>query len=141
MSPLYPVSRSGHRLEFDTDVTKEFVLCHTCRTCANELEYGEEAHDDRVDPDERLREAGAGDRDERRVEAGRDRLGEHRLAGAGRAEEEQAALTLAARLLERLAALPEADDAAHLLLRLGLAAHVLELGEVAVDVDLGVACA
>src|SRR4029079_16582536 len=71
---------------------------------------GEEADDDRVDPDERLREAGAGDRDDRGVEAGRDRLGEHRLAGAGGADEEQPALALAAGALERLARLPEGDD-------------------------------
>ena len=87
----------------------------------------EVADEDRVDADERRREAGAGDRDERRVEAGRDRLRQHRLAGARRAEEEQAALALAARALERLAGLPEADDAANLLLRLGLAADVVEL--------------
>ena len=62
-----------------------------------------------------------------RVEARRDRLREHRLAGAGRAEEQQAALALAAGLLERLARLPERDDPAHLLLRLGLAADVVEL--------------
>src|SRR3954469_20246537 len=37
------------------------------------------------------------------VEAGRDRLRKHRLPRAGRAEEEQAALALAARLLEVLA--------------------------------------
>ena len=65
------------------------------------------ADDDRVDADERLGEAGAGDRHERRVESGRDRLRQHRLAGARRAEEEQAALALAARALERLARLPE----------------------------------
>src|SRR6185295_3796786 len=52
----------------------------------------EPADRDRVHADERLREAGAGDGDERRVEAGRDRLREHRLAGSGRAEEEQPAL-------------------------------------------------
>ena len=55
------------------------------------------------------------------------RLGEHRLAGAGRAEEEHAALALAARLLELLARLPERDDAGDLLLGLGLAADVVEL--------------
>ena len=59
-------------------------------------------------PDEGLGEAGARDRHERAVERRRDRLGEHRLAGAGRAEEEDAALALAARLLELLARLPEA---------------------------------
>ena len=85
---------------------------------------GEKADDDRVDPDERLREPGAGDRDERRVEAGRDCLREHRLAGAGRADEEQAALALAAGALERLTRLPERDDAVDLLLRLDLAADV-----------------
>ena len=85
------------------------------------------ANDDRVDPDERRGEAGAGDRDERRVEAGRERLREHRLPGAGRAEEEQAALALAAGALERLAGLPDRDDAPHLLLRLGLPADVGEL--------------
>ena len=49
------------------------------------------------------------------------------LPGAGRAEEEQAALALAAGALERLARLPERDDAADLLLRLVLAADVVEL--------------
>ena len=87
----------------------------------------EHADDDRVDADERRREAGAGDRDERRVEAGRERLREHRLAGARRAEEEQTSLALSARALERLARLPDRDDAPHLLLRLGLAADVGEL--------------
>ena len=48
------------------------------------------------------------------------------LPAAGRAEEQEAALALAAGALERLARLPEADDAAHLLLRLRLAAHVRE---------------
>ena len=68
------------------------------------------------------------------LKPGRDRLGEHRLAGARRAEEEQAALALAAGALEGLAGLPERDDAPHLLLRLGLAADVVEL-----DAPLGVA--
>ena len=49
------------------------------------------------------------------------------LPGARRAVEEQASLAAAARLLERLARLPEVDDPAHLLLRLGLAAHVSSL--------------
>ena len=55
------------------------------------------------------------------------RLREHRLAGARSAEEEHAALALAARLLELLARLPERDDAGDLLLGLGLAADVVEL--------------
>src|SRR5207248_9066950 len=56
----------------------------------------EEADDQRVDADERLREARARDRDERRVEAGRDRLRQHRLARPRRAEEQQAAPAFAA---------------------------------------------
>ena len=95
---------------------------------------GEEADDDRVDADERLGEARARDRDERRVEAGRDRLGDHRLARSRRSEEEQASLALAAGALEHLAGLPERDDAADLLLGLGLAPDVVEL-----DAPFGVA--
>ena len=68
------------------------------------------------------------------LKPGRDRLGHHRLAGARRAVEEQAALALAAGLLEDLARLPEGDDAPDLLLRLGLAADVVEL-----DAPFGVA--
>src|SRR5205823_3776597 len=66
----------------------------------------EEADDDGVDPEERLREPRAGDRDEGRVEAGRDRLCEHRLPGAGRSQEEESALALSSGPLERLAGLP-----------------------------------
>ena len=88
---------------------------------------GEVADEHRVHPDEGLREAGARDRHERAVERGGDALGEHRLAGAGGAEEEHAALALAARLLELLARLPQRDDARDLLLRLRLAADVGEL--------------
>src|SRR5439155_15752095 len=86
----------------------------------------EEADDDRVDADKGCREARAGDRDERRVEAGGDRLREHRLAGTRRAVEEQAALALAAGALEHLARLPQRDDAAHFLLGFGLPADVVE---------------
>ena len=79
-------------------------------------------------------EARAGDRDERAVEVGGDRLGDHRLAGARRAEEQQAALALAAGLLELLARLPQRDHARDLLLGLGLAADVVDL-----DAPAGVA--
>ena len=95
---------------------------------------GEDAHDDCVDADERRREARSGDRDERRVEAGRESLREHRLSGPGRAEEQQSALTLASCALERLTRLPDRDDASHLFLRLDLPADVREL-----DAPLGVA--
>ena len=92
------------------------------------------ADDQHIDADEGLSESRARDRDERAVESGRDRLREHRLAGAGRAVEEDAALAAAAGQLERLAGLPEADDPPDLLLRLRLAADVLEL-----DAPVGVA--
>ena len=75
----------------------------------------------------KVREPGSGDRDEGAVESSRDALGQHRLAGSGRAEEEDAALSLSARLLEGLARLPESDDPSHLFLGLRLAADVLEL--------------
>jgi hypothetical protein len=88
---------------------------------------GEVAHDDDVHADERLREAGAGNGDEGRVEVRRDRLRHHRLPRAGGAQEQKATLALAAGSLERLARLPEVDDPPHLLLRLGLPADVLEL--------------
>ena len=92
------------------------------------------ADDQYIDADEGLSEPRARDRDERAVEAGRNRLREHRLAGARRAVEEDAALTAATGQLERLAGLPEADDSPDLLLRLRLAADVLEL-----DSPVGVA--
>jgi len=94
----------------------------------------DEAHNDRVDADERRGEAGAGDGDEGRVEAGGDRLREHRLARAGGTDEEQAALPLAPRALERVAGLPQADDPPHLFLRLRLPTNVREL-----DAPFGVA--
>ena len=83
--------------------------------------------DDDVDADEGGREARAGDGHERALEVRGDGLGQHRLAGAGRAEEQHAALALAAALLELLARLPEVHHAGDLLLGLGLAADVLEL--------------
>src|SRR5206468_6179229 len=88
---------------------------------------GEIADDDRVDADERRCEARAGDGDEGRVEAGGQSLGQHRLARSRWSDEEDAAFPLAARALEPLARLPERDDTVDLLLRLGLAADVLDL--------------
>ncbi len=74
-----------------------------------------------------------GNRDEGRVEPGRERLREHRLARAGRAEEEEAALALSTGALERLPGLPDRDDAAHLLLGFHLTPDVGEL-----DAPLGI---
>jgi hypothetical protein len=83
--------------------------------------------DDHVHADEHLREARARHRHDRRVEARRDALREHRLAGARRADEQQAALGLAAGLAELLARLPQGDHARDLLLLLALPAHVVEV--------------
>ena len=83
--------------------------------------------DDHVHAHEHLREARARHRHDRRVEARGDALGEHRLAGARRTDEQQAALGLAARLAELLAGLPQGDHARDLLLRLALPAHIVEV--------------
>ena len=85
---------------------------------------GEPADDNRVHAQEGLLETGARHQDKRAVEARSDRLGEHRLSGSGRAEEQQTALSLSPGLLERLSGLPEGDDPADLLLGFFLAAHV-----------------
>src|SRR4051794_37338700 len=79
-----------------------------------------------VHADERRCEARARHGHDRRVEAGGDRLGEHRLARARRADEQQAALGLAAGLAEVLAGLPQLDDALDVLLGLLLPADVLQ---------------
>ena len=86
----------------------------------------EPAHGDHVEPHEDAPEARPGHGHEGRVEARRERLREHRLAGAGRADEEQPALALAAGGLVVLAGLPELHDALHLGLHVLLAAHVVE---------------
>ena len=65
------------------------------------------AHGEDVHPDEHPGEARPGDRDEGAVETGGDGLGQHRLARARRAQHQQAALALAARLLELVAGLPQ----------------------------------
>ena len=88
---------------------------------------GQELDGDRIHPDEHPGEARSGDRHERAVEVGGDRLGDHRLAGAGSAQEQQTALALAAGLLELLAGLPQGDHAGDLLLGLGLSADVCDL--------------
>src|SRR2546425_9284075 len=76
----------------------------------------EPADDDGVHADEGLLEARAGHRNEGAVEPGGDRLREHGLPCAGRAEEDQSPLPSSAGLLESLARLPEGDDAVDLLL-------------------------
>src|SRR5207248_11535202 len=71
---------------------------------------GHVADDDHVHADEGLGEPGSRHRQERRVEAGRDRLRQHRLPRAWSTEEEQATFSLSARFLEGLARLPQVDD-------------------------------
>ncbi len=68
------------------------------------------AHAGRADADEHLDEVGAGDREERHLGLAGDALGQQRLAGAGRADQQQAARNAAAELLEFLRVLQEVDD-------------------------------
>ena len=68
------------------------------------------AHAGRADADEHLDEVGAGDREERHLGLAGDRLGEQRLAGARRADQQHAARNAAAELLELLRVLQEVDQ-------------------------------
>src|SRR5205823_11840122 len=78
----------------------------------------EVAHAGGADADEHLDEVGSGNREERNVRLTGNRLGEQRLPGAGRADEEHALGDLAAELLELLRILQEIDDLAKLFLGL-----------------------
>src|SRR5262249_6296621 len=82
------------------------------------------AHARGPDTDEHLDEIGSGNREERNVRLAGDRLGEQRLAGAGRTDEQHALGNLAAELLELLRILEEVDDLAQLFLRLVDTGHV-----------------
>ena len=75
---------------------------------------------------EHLDEVRARDREERHVGLAGDGLGQERLAGARRADQEHALRDLAAELLELRRVLEELDDLAQLLLGLVHAGHVLE---------------
>jgi len=77
---------------------------------------GADHHDDgdHVHAHEHALEGRAGGDDDRHVEAGGDRLGQHRLAGSGRAHHEYATLALAARLDVAAALLDELEDPHHL---------------------------
>ena len=70
----------------------------------------EVAHARRADADEHLDEVGAADREERHARLAGDRLGEQRLAGARRAEEQHALRDLRAHLLELRRRLEELLD-------------------------------
>src|SRR5581483_11650096 len=68
------------------------------------------------DADEHLDEVRPRDREERDVRLAGDRLGQERLAGARRADQEHTLRDLAAELLELLRILQELDDLPELLL-------------------------
>ena len=70
------------------------------------------AHAARADADEHLHEVGAGDRQERHAGLARDRPGDQRLAGAGRADEQHALRDAGADLGEAFGVLEEVDDLA-----------------------------
>ena len=84
------------------------------------------AHARCADADEHLDEVGPADREERHAGLTRDRLGEQRLAGAGRAEEQHALRDLGAHLLELGGRLEELLDLLELLDRLVEAGDVGE---------------
>ena len=80
----------------------------------------------RAHADEHLDEVRARDREEGGIGLASNRLGEHRLAAAGRAREQHAARDSAAQARELLGVLEELDDLADFLLGFLDAGHVLE---------------
>ena len=86
----------------------------------------EVAHARGAHADEHLDEVRAGDGEERHVGLAGDGLGQQRLAGARRADQEHALGDLAAELLELRRVLQELDDLPQLFLGLVHAGHVLE---------------
>jgi hypothetical protein len=84
------------------------------------------AHAGRAHADEHLDEVGAGDREERHLGLAGDRLGEQRLAGAGRADHQHAARDAAAELLELGRVAQELDQLLDLFLGLVAAGDVGE---------------
>src|SRR5262249_22693659 len=84
------------------------------------------AHASRAHADEHFDEVGAGDREERHLGLAGDGLGQQRLAGARRADQQQAARDPAAQLLELLRILQEVDDLLDFFLGLVAAGDVRE---------------
>ena len=100
------------------------------------------AHPRRADADEHLDELGAGDREERHPGLAGHRLGEQRLAGAGRSDQQHALGHAPAEPAVLLRVLQELDDLPQLVLGLVDAGDVLEGdARVGLDVDLGLALA
>jgi hypothetical protein len=96
------------------------------------------AHAGGADADEHLDELGPGDGEERHLGLARDGLGEERLAGAGRTDEQDAFRHAPAETAVFVRVLEEVDDLAQLVLRLVDPRHVLEgHAGVGLDVDLG----
>jgi hypothetical protein len=89
------------------------------------------AHARGADADEHLDEVGTGDREERHLGLAGDGLGEQRLTGTGRADQQHAARDLAAELLELAGVAQEFHEFDHFLLGL------LDAGDVGEgDLDL-----
>ena len=84
------------------------------------------AHAARADADEHFHEIRAADGKERHVRLAGDGAGEQRLAGAGRADHQNAFRNASAEFLEFLRILEELDEFLHFLLRLLDAGDVLE---------------
>src|SRR6185312_6553709 len=83
------------------------------------LRLGEEVANARgADPDDRLDELGGGLREERHLSLARDRPGQQRLAGSGRAREQHAVRDPATELAVLLGVAQEVDDLCQLRLRL-----------------------
>ena len=100
------------------------------------------AHARRAHADEHLHELRAGDGEERHLRLTRDGLGQQRLAGAGRADEQRALGQLRADVAVLLRIVQEIDDLLQRVLRLVLAGHVVKrLAGLRLDVDLGVGLA
>ncbi len=93
------------------------------------------AHAGRAHADEHLDEVGTGDGEERYLGFAGDRLGQQGLAGAGWADEQQAAWNTSAELLELGRVLQEVDDLLHLFLGLVASGDVGEGDGVVVLVE------
>ena len=84
------------------------------------------AHARRTHADEHLDEVGTRNAEERHLGLAGDRLGQQRLAGAGRADQQQAARNAAAEFLEFLRVFQEVDDLLDFFLGFVAAGHVGE---------------
>ena len=93
------------------------------------------AHAGRAHADEHFDEIGAGNAEERHLGLAGDALGQQGLAGARRADQQQAARNAAAELLELLRVLQEVDDFLHLFFRFVTSGNIGESDLVVVLVE------